>query len=445
MTLAAPFFLWAAGVVALAAVAAHLLAWRRPPAMPLPTARFAPERPARVVSRAVRPSDLALLAVRIVMVMLIGIGLARPTIAPDRNGTARVVVIDHSRSAGDGVAVAEAARAVFHPGDAVVVFDSIAREIPDAMVDAIGATRAGGTGSPARGSLSAGLVGAVRAAERLSRERDSVEIVIVSPITTDEIDAATGAIRSRWRGAVRMIRPTVLPAETTASSRVAVRAEANDPVAAALSLVGPVAAGSTVRVVRDEPTTADTAWAQEGGTLVVWPGKSDPRGWSRRASRDTAFAVAAASGSAHPGDLRATVAVIAAFERAAMPPGDRVVARWADGEPAAADRALGDGCIRSVGVVVPVAGDLALTPAFRRFARRMVDPCNGPLRLPRAADSVVSRVLTAAVHRADATSGPNRERLPAAPNRLAAWLLGGALALALLELFIRKGEPYAGA
>jgi hypothetical protein len=37
----------------LTTVALHLLAWRRPPESPLPTARFAPERPVRMVSRAV--------------------------------------------------------------------------------------------------------------------------------------------------------------------------------------------------------------------------------------------------------------------------------------------------------------------------------------------------------------------------------------------------------
>ena len=445
MTLAAPLFLLAAGLVALATIAAHLLAWRRPSAVPLPTARFAPERPARVVSRAVRPTDLALLAFRVALVMLVGIALARPTFTFARQGTARVVVVDRSRSARDGFAVAESARAVFRPGDAVVVFDSIASEIPDAMVDAITPMRAGDSTSRARGSLSAGLVVAVRAAERLSRERDSVEIVVVSPVTADEIDAATGVVRARWAGPVRVIRPTLAPADTAAASRVAVRAPSNDPVAAALSLVGPVVGGSDVRVVRDETTVDDSAWVRTGGTLVVWPADPDAHGWSRRVARDTAFAVASSIGLVGYTRFDEGAAVVAPFERVAVPPGEGVVARWSDGEVAAADHALGDGCIRSIGVVVPVAGDLALTSAFRQFARRMVSSCNAPTVLARVADSVVARVLLTAPRRGDVPSPTASDTSPGPGSRLVPWLLGAALVLAVLELFVRRGESHAAA
>src|SRR5688572_9789058 len=193
MNVAAPFFLWVAGAVAVATIAAHLLAWRRPPTSPLPTARFAPERPARVVSRAIRPTDVALLVLRIATVLLAGVALAQPTFGHERRGSARVLVLDRSRSAGVATETTDSARAVYQAGDALVVFDSVAREVSAATSDSI----ASGERSSARGahgSISAALVIAVRAAERLARERDSVEIVVVSPVTTNEIDAATGAI-----------------------------------------------------------------------------------------------------------------------------------------------------------------------------------------------------------------------------------------------------------
>src|SRR6185436_18205171 len=91
MSFAAPLFAWIAAAVAAATVALHLLAWRRPPESPLPTARFAPERPIRMVSRAVRPADLALLALRVLIVLLVGVALAGPSFDARREGLGRVV------------------------------------------------------------------------------------------------------------------------------------------------------------------------------------------------------------------------------------------------------------------------------------------------------------------------------------------------------------------
>src|SRR5215218_4556061 len=189
MTFAVPFFAWVSGLVALATVALHLLAWRRPPESPLPTARFAPERPVRMVSRAVRLADLALLALRVAIIMLVGVALARPTFSAQRNGVARVVVVDRSRFGGTGAEVAAAARSEFQSGDALVLFDSAAREILRPTPDSIGVPASG-----ASGSLSPALVRAVRAAKRFDRVRDSVEIVIISPFAASEVDGATAAI-----------------------------------------------------------------------------------------------------------------------------------------------------------------------------------------------------------------------------------------------------------
>lgn len=443
MTVASPFFLWAAAAVAAATVAAHLLAWRRPPAWLLPTARFAPERPARIVSRAVRPTDVALLALRVTVVLLAGIALARPTVAREGRGQAHVVVVDRSRSAGDAMEVRDSARAVFRPGDALVVFDSLAREVPRATLDSIGvAGQPASSSSP--GLLSPALIVALRAAERLTREHDSVEVVVVSALTADEIDAATGMIRSRWVGPVRVMRPRPVAADTVRPSRADVRADANDPVAAALALVGPVAGGAAVRLVRDGPTRTDSAWAEGGGVLVAWPAAPDSADWPRRPVRDTAFAVVADGGWARAGPRGGTAAVVAPFERRVMPPAGRVVARWGDGEPAATEASLGAGCVRGVAVAVSSVGDLALTPAFRHFARRMVAPCNDALPLERASDSVIARVLPAVAPVDDAASRVDR-RATDGPSRAGAWLLAAALALAVAELFVRKGESHATA
>ena len=440
MSIAAPFFLWIASAVALATVAAHLLAWRRPPSSPLPTARFAPERPARVVSRAVRPTDLLLLAVRVAMVMLVGLALARPSFARERRGEGRVVVIDRSRSAGGAEAVTDSARAIFRPGDALVVFDSSAREVARPAADSIAVPQ--DPAQRAHGSLSAALVASLRAAERLARERDSVEIAIVSPVTLDEIDAATAAIRDEWSGSVRVIRAGSARGDTLASAPPEVRASAGDPVAATLSLVGPVVGGATVRVWRDGVTAADSAWVRDGGTLVAWP-IAPATGWNVRPDPDTAFSVV--SGGASEGfDLSSSTAtVIAPFEREFDPPAGRAIAYWGDGSPAATEVPLGSGCVRSVAVPVPKVGDLALTPAFRHFTRRMTERCGSAVGAL-APDSVVARVLPPAPGGARAPV-PDRDIESSHAPGLVAWLLGVAFALAVGELFLRRGESHATA
>ena len=433
MTFAAPFFAWVAGTVAIATVALHLLAWRRPPASPLPTARFAPERPIRMVSRAVRPADLALMALRVSLVLLIGLALAGPSVPPRREGAASVIVVDRSRSVGTGVEAATTARDAFRAGDAVVVFDSSAREIASPTADSVPASRP----SNAPGSLSAALIVAGRAARRLANDHDSVVIVIISPVTRDELDAATPAIRRTWSGPVRVVRIGGTPSDTAPPGRPELRGAAGDPVAVTLSLVAPVAGGRSVRVVRDALTGADSAWARTGNTLVAWP-VEPPGHWQRRVRGDTAYAVTAASAGAEP------ATVVAPFARYVGPPVGRVVARLSDGEPAVTEAALGAGCVRSASVALPAAGDLALTPPFRRFAERMVAPCGSGRPLSPASDSTVAAMLTA--EPATATSDV-RLTAPAGDSRrtLVTMMLGLALAAALGEMFLRRGDAHAAA
>jgi hypothetical protein len=439
MTIAAPLFLWIAAGAAAVTIALHLLAWRRPPESPLPTARFAPERPIRMVSRAVRPADLALLALRVLLVLLVGVALAGPSLRVRRQGVGRVVVVDRSRSAGPGADVTSAARAAVRPGDAVVVFDSTAREIASPSADSLGAPEA----SRARGSVSTAMIAAVRAARRLERERDSVEIVVISPFTSDELDAATGAIRATWPGPVRLVRARAAPNAPESPGRATVRGADGDAVAVALGFVAPFAGGESVQVVRGALTAADSAWARDGRAVVVWPDALVPD-WRRRAAADTAFAVTAPAGGGTDRGGARPATVIAPFVRTLVPPPGRVIARWSDGEPAVTEVALGTGCLRSVAVPVPAVGDLPLTPAFRRFAERMVETCEGTSHQPAVPDSVLGAVLPARV--------PTRDRLTVAalgaetpPSRLAAWMLALALVAAVAELWVRRGASDATA
>jgi hypothetical protein len=427
-----------AGAAALVVVLLHLLAWRRPPRALLPTARFAPDAPMRTVSRAVRPADLALLALRVLLLLLVGFALAGVRFVPKREGTARVIVVDRSLGAAISKASADSARAAFRAGDAVVLFDSVAREVSAPARDSI--VPASEFAAP--GLLSAGLVAAERAAERLGRAHDSVEVVIFSAFPAAGIDAATAGIRHLWPGRVRAVRAVRLPNDTAVARVPAIRATADDPVAAALALGGPVAGGSDVRVARETVTADDSAWARAGHTVVAWAASLGSAA-SSRSTPDTAFALTALGGGGATGASAATV--VAPFQRLAIPLAGHVVARWSDGEPAAAEQALGDGCLRTVAVQVPGAGDLALTPAFRRFAVRMAEPCRATRPWAPASDSVLATVLSPTVPRDSLSRAAASVGDVPSNSALAPWLLGLAIVAAVGELLLRRERANATA
>jgi hypothetical protein len=264
-----------------------------------------------------------------------------------------------------------------------------------------------------------------------------VEIVIVSPFAASAVDGATAAIRRLWPGPVRLVRAGASPNDTGGRGAPDVRAPRGDPVAVSVALLGKVRGGAGVRVVRDAAAAADSAWAREGRTVVVWPrDASAPTGWSPRAIPDTAFAVTvygATDGSVSPG----AATVVAPMTRTTSPPAGRVVARWSDGEPAATESTLGGGCVRSVAIAVPPSGDLPITSAFRRLAEQLVRPCATAVPWTAASDSVLAAVLPLAGRRSsEVTASVIGEP---APSTHTAWLLGGALLAALAEMFVRRG------
>jgi hypothetical protein len=93
--------------------------------------------------------------------------------------------------------------------------------------------------------------------------------------------------------------------------------------------------------------------------------------------------------------------------------------------------------MRSVAVVVPSTGDLALTPAFRRLATQLAGPCLGGHAWVAAPDSVVSTVLPAAGAR-DAAQTVSAVDFARSDVSIAPWLLGAALVALAAELLIRR-------
>jgi Aerotolerance regulator N-terminal len=226
--------------------------------------------------------------------------------------------------------------------------------------------------------LSPALIRAMRAAVRLGARWDSIEVTVVSPALAGEVDAATDSIRAAWPGRIRLVR---VRADSAAS-----------PAAAAV-----------------------VEWSDSGGA------------GHRRPTIDTVGAVVADGGRA---------VWVAPFVRRWRldTAGGRVVARWVDGEPAAVERATGDGCHREVMMSRPSDGDLALRPEVRRFAAVMARPCGHAafdLGVTPARWDVDS---TRPVRVASRTVVP-RDRVPS-PG--AAWLLAAGLALLLIEPLARR-------
>ncbi|HEX6535320.1 MAG TPA: BatA domain-containing protein [Gemmatimonadaceae bacterium] len=446
MSFLAPGFLIAAGAIAAAVVALHFIVTREPKMVPLPTARFAPDRPARGHARAIQPRDLLLMLLRVALILAVGAALARPVLRPPRRALARILLVDRSRAVAREAEAVDSARALLSPGDAVVVFDRTATVVRDDAGDTLAVLAR----SPYRGRLSAALIAGLRTASAMREAADSFELAIISPLAEEELDQAADSVRALWPGAVRLVR-VAAATDTAAAPVVVVEGADDDPLRFALPshpARARDAAPPTVRIIRGATSGADSAWVREPGrVLVLWPagafaprdtgahaGPALPPSWSVRAAPDTVGAVSA----------NGTV-VVAPFVRYAAyggktgddaDAGARVAARWVDGEPAAAEARHGAGCIRTVTIPVPSRGDLVLQPRFARLVAAMTAPCGGAASLAPIAEA-----------RAAALAGP-ASRGPAArasivvpdvtPAPLVPWLLAAALAFAAGELLLRR-------
>jgi hypothetical protein len=269
------------------------------------------------------------------------------------------------------------------------------------------------------------LVAAARAARVLAPHADSVDVLVVSPVATDELDAASGPLIARWPGHVRIIRTVeaavVSPIVTLES------AEADDALRPAVRAVNmsasTIVARVPVRVLRGAASPADSAAARAGTAVVLWPppaGRAHPAGvWAGSA---TVIGPFGSTDLSLAPDTSSSGAV-------------GIVARWSDGRPAAIERELGRGCIRTIGVGVPSAGDVTLQPRFVDVARRLAGPCTRANTAGAASDSTL-RALQRSVARPAATARP-RDALGGSAS-VAAWLVAAAFLLLVTELAARR-------
>jgi hypothetical protein len=380
MSFLAPWALVAGIAAALGVVALHLLTTRRPPAELLPTARFVPESDVRAVARASRPTDLLLLALRALAVVAIGAAFARPVLDAPGPRVRTVWALERSAGVADPAAAAARVRDAFQDGDALVVFDSEARGAERAALDSLvqqpaSRTETGGDAPmpPRVAALSPMLVAARDAASNIARGADSVRLVVVTTAAPEGLDAATPALRAAWPGRIELARVAGI-ADTAAAPEVALRSPlADDPLAPALAALPRGRGAHEVRLVRGAASSADSAWvlaAEPGGRggrlLVVWALAPNAREAPLRPDGVRAWGGVS-------GVVPSVVGPLARLEAGE----GRVIARWRDGMAAATERALGAGCVRTVGIGLPEAGDLTLRSPFAHVLAALVAPCGG--------------------------------------------------------------------
>jgi len=413
VSFAAPAFFVTGALAALVIVALHFLARQRPRAAPFPTARFVPERTARAPSRALQPTDLLLLLLRVLAVLALGAAFARPEWEGARDGTRRIVVVDRSWAVASAAQARDSALAVLRPGDALVVFDSTAHVVRADAADSLRLLAI----VPRRGSISGALVAAQQAAADLATHADSLELVLVSPAAREELDDATWLVRAQWPGAIRHVR-VMAPRDVMINiGGIVIRGGKEDPLlTSGLGRRAPAFGVRVVRVVRNGATRSDSVWAADsGGILVRWP--------STMAGGDTANALVVGNG-----------VVVARVARDTPPNNGAPMAWWNDGRVAAVERRTRTGCIRDVRVGVPSAGDLVLRESFRRAFDALVAPCGG-LRDPIvASDSLVARLRGAGALAPARTWTRAGDAVPP----LARWLLVSAAVLLIAEPLLRR-------
>lgn len=420
MTFLAPAYLIGALAVATGIVLLHFIVTKQPKSVVFPTARFVPELPAKATSRAARPSDLLLMLLRVLIVIAAGAGLARPVVQPSRVPLGQVILADVSRGVASVQEVADSVRVSVGKTAIVVAFDSTSRRINGTAADSISRLQP----SEAKGNFSAALISAARAASELRDKVDSIELVIVSPFIDEEADAATRHIRSLWPGRARLVR---VSARTPANeeSSVSVIGDATDPLRITTGVISRQSGTVPVRVLRN--ATVDSTNAK--GVTVAWPSDARPPLAVARTTVDSSGAVV----------TRSSV-VVALFHRKWSYPADSlrgatVVARWADGEPAAIETPQGTNtCIRSVAIPVTSTGDLPIRPEFARLVSDLTLACgNRRSTLPMSRETMLALRGGASVAPASAFTARSD-----VPSPLAPWLLGLALLGAIAELFVRN-------
>jgi hypothetical protein len=463
--------LLAAGILAaLVPLLLHLIARRPPERMALPTARFLQPDARTAIRLRRRPTDLLLLALRMLLLALLGAAAAGPAWLPRQRGMAELVLLDRS-GAMDGqawtVAVGEARRALLGPDGtargALVLFDSAAApvvpgEVTAALFDSLAAA------GPGRAAPDyAAALRAVPASARGLGGADSVRVTMLSALRWDGWRPGLSAVRrAAWPGAIRV--PELPSAQAPASTDTARSSDAPRRAAAVVAAPGfggyvAAALGATGWTVASAADSASAYFllgpvdgtaasrvrpvAGSGATVVV--SGAVPAGWSDALP----WVTSDTDGSDGDADAATGGALVmddgtrldgAARRLAGRPKaGARLLAAWDDGRPAIAASRVGRGCVVYVGTELEV-GSLPLGAAFPRVVDRLARGCadvdqgaGGAVPLDAGARATLRGGGGEAV--AVASLGAAGGGIP-----LARWVVAAALLVALVETWLAYGR-----
>ena len=496
LTLAQPTFLLAGLAAALIPLLLHLLARRPPAPVALPTARFLrPDTRSRLRFRR-RPSDPLLLVLRMLLLILLGAGLAGLRWIPPVSGTAEIVLLEQGAGmrASWEQAVAEARRRLTGDGDdargTLVLFDSAATVIPPSRLTSAfwdSLLAAGPTGA------SVDYAAALRAMVPAAREADGVDSVraaLVSALRAEGwMPGLVEVRRAAWSGSLELVESPSPPDDTlspppprTSRGAVVIVADSGGVYAeAALGALGwdprivaprDSLPDAPLYLVLDPPTSPVAERLMErlpqGATLLIAASVPEPLGdalpWRPIRSPDT---VAAPTGDEErlvfaaetPAGLSTSMPELVLRASPAGLPGRptseaRTVAVWGSGRPAAAAVQRGDGCI--VFLAASLAGGVLPTQAeFPRALERLVDACGatengtgdvvgGTLgwRLDAGARQVLEQPERPAMVARSRFARGGRES--EGGRRLSPWLLAAALGIALIETLLVYGRRQSG-
>lgn len=468
LTLAIPAFLVAGALAMLVPLALHLIRRRPPGRAPLPTARFLVEDPRKAV-RVSRPTDLPLLVLRMLLLLLLGFGLARPAWIPAPEGTSTVVLLDHgSAMRGDGwrAAVGEARRSLLNPdGTArgeLVLFDTAAVRVPRARVTPRLFDSLLSVVPPAVTADYAAALRAIPGAARELRGTDSVRVRMISTLADAGWSAGLAPLRrAAWPGALELARVpgTLQPPDSAAPAAdltsVTLGAPRGGFVATALAAAGMEgprvspsgalpAAPASVYVVVDAPSAATAAQllerARAGATLVVTPAAAEPL---RAALPWTGgFGVVRGGGAMWFGAETELAGAVGRVQAGGPAEGARTVAAWDDGRPAATAKRLGSGCVVFVGTELE-GGELPFQAAYPAALARLARGCDA------AAGTADSRPLdpgAIAVLRGRGPAAVAASAVGAAEAGVALgrWALAAALLVGLIETLLAYRRRTAG-
>jgi hypothetical protein len=461
LTLGIPAFLLAGALAMGVPLALHLIRRRPPLRAPLPTARFLTEDPRNAV-RVSRPTDLRLLVLRMLLLLLLGLALARPAWVPAPEGTSTLVLLDRGsamRGDGWGAALAEARRSLLGPdGQArgeLVMFDTAAERVPrnritPALFDSLLA--AGASNHPAD---YAAALRAIPASARELRGADSVRVRMISVLADVGWTPGLAPLRrAAWPGTLDLARVPFVPVVRSPGyaplTALTLSARGGGFASAALGAAGveggradpraPLTTDAAVYLLMDAPSAATAAQllerARAGATLIVTPAAAVEDVVRAALPWTGGFAVARNSGGAMWFGPELELAGAAGrVEQGRPADGARVAAAWEDGRPAAAAKALGSGCVVFVGAELE-GGELPYQAEYPAALARLARACASDVSLAAAARPLDPGALALLRGRGPASVPASAVGASEAGIGLGRWVLAAALLIALVETWL---------